>query len=78
MHCYICEVGEVRAGKATMTLERKGVTYVVNNVPALICQECGENYIDDATKSLLLKISHSPTPAGVHVDIREFETAFAL
>jgi YgiT-type zinc finger domain-containing protein len=77
MTCYICETGQVRAGKATMTLEREGLTLVVNGVPAQICQNCGENYIDQETRSQLLKIAERGAAPGVSVDIREFATAMS-
>jgi YgiT-type zinc finger domain-containing protein len=77
MHCPVCEIGEVRAGHSTVSVEQKEYRLVINNVPARVCQNCGENYIDDETKAQLLRLADIPAPQGVRVDIREYSTAFA-
>ncbi|MEK6813407.1 MAG: type II toxin-antitoxin system MqsA family antitoxin [Nitrospirota bacterium] len=75
MKCVICKQGETRPGKATVTLERDGMTLVVKNVPARICANCGEEYVDEGTTSLLLKAAEEAARAGVQVDIREYIAA---
>ncbi|MGH7938508.1 MAG: type II toxin-antitoxin system MqsA family antitoxin, partial [Bryobacteraceae bacterium] len=42
MKCTICKKGETAPGTATVTLERGGLTLVVKDVPAQICDNCGE------------------------------------
>jgi YgiT-type zinc finger domain-containing protein len=42
MHCVICKQSEPRPGTVTVTLERDGATVVVNQVPAMVCDNCGE------------------------------------
>jgi YgiT-type zinc finger domain-containing protein len=37
MNCAICRNGEMRPGKATVTLERDGTTLIVRGVPAEVC-----------------------------------------
>lgn len=46
MKCVICKHGETRPGMTTVTLERGGATLVVKGVPARICGNCGEAYVD--------------------------------
>jgi YgiT-type zinc finger domain-containing protein len=75
MKCVICKQGETRPGKATVTLERNGMTLVVKNVPARICANCGEEYVDEGTTSLPLKAAEEAARAGVQVDIREYIAA---
>ncbi len=75
MKCVICKQGETRPGKATVTLERSGMTLVVKNVPARVCANCGEEYVDEKTTSRLLKEAEEAARAGVQVDIREYIAA---
>ncbi|TAK13713.1 MAG: YgiT-type zinc finger protein [Anaerolineae bacterium] len=44
----MCRVADPEPGFATLTLECDGYTTVVNAVPAAICPECGEEYLDEA------------------------------
>lgn len=75
MKCVICKQGETRPGKTTVTLERDGLTIVIKNVPAQVCVNCGEEYVDDKTTSRLLKTAEEAARAGVQVDIREYIAA---
>ena len=75
MKCVICKQGEVRSGKATVILERNGMTLVFKSVPARVCQTCGEQYVNEATTSRLLQVAEEAARAGVQVDVREYLTA---
>lgn len=75
MKCVICKKGELKPGKATVTLERNGMTLVFKGVPATVCQNCGEEYIDEQTTSDLLKKAEETARAGVQVDVRQYLVA---
>jgi YgiT-type zinc finger domain-containing protein len=75
MKCMICKNGEIKSGKATITLEREGTTLVIKKVPAEVCNNCGEEYVDEATTARLLKTAEQAAQAGVQVDIREYIAA---
>jgi YgiT-type zinc finger domain-containing protein len=75
MKCIICKQGETRPGKVTVTLERDGVTLVTKCVPAEVCQNCGEEYVDAKITHKLLKASEEAVRIGVRVDIRDYVTA---
>jgi YgiT-type zinc finger domain-containing protein len=75
MTCVICRQGETRPGKATVTLERGGATVVIRGVPARVCDNCGEEYLDERTTTELLKTADAAAQAGVQVDIREYVAA---
>jgi YgiT-type zinc finger domain-containing protein len=72
MKCVICKHGETRPGKTTVTLERSGVTLVIKSVPAQICDNCGEAYIDQDITRQLLGTDDEALRAGVQIDVREF------
>ena len=72
MKCVICKKGTTRPGTSTVTLERDKATLVVKLVPSLICENCGEAYMDEKTTSRLLKTAEEAARAGVRVDLRDY------
>ena len=72
MKCVICKHGETQPGRTTVTFERGGATLVIKGVPAQICDNCGEAYVDEGTTAQLLEIADEAVRAGVQVDVREF------
>ena len=75
MKCVICKVGVTRPGITTVTLERGGLTFVVKHVPAQVCVNCGEAYVDEQTTASLLRTGEQVAQAGAQVDIRQFAPA---
>ena len=75
MRCLICKHGETKEGTTTVTLERGSSTIVFKEVPALICDNCGEKYIDEVVTKYLLRKAIELAKSGVEVDIRKYETA---
>ena len=75
MKCVVCKQGETESGKATLTLERDGLTMVVKGVPARVCQNCGEEYIDDEIVEELLTTAEQEAAEGTQVDVREYRAA---
>lgn len=72
MKCVICRHGETYDGFATVTLERDGLTQVVKKVPARVCDNCGEQYIDDTVAVELFKITEAAANSGAEVDVRHY------
>ncbi|HEX77138.1 MAG TPA: type II toxin-antitoxin system MqsA family antitoxin [Dehalococcoidia bacterium] len=72
MKCVICRQAETRPGKATVTLERDGATLVIKGVPARVCPNCGEEYVEEEITERLLQTAEEAARAGVQVDIREY------
>lgn len=72
MKCVVCKRGETREGQTSVTLERAGATLVVRKVPAQVCENCGEAYVEAAVTRRLLEASRQSLRAGVEVEIREF------
>ena len=75
MNCMICKHGQTQQGTTTVTLERDEKTLVFKGVPAQICQNCGEAYLDDETTKQLLDTAERAIEGGVQVEIREFTAA---
>ena len=75
MRCIVCKQAETRPDKATVTLERNGVTIVVKGVPAQVCPNCGEEYVDEEITRRLLLGAEQAMREGVRVDIRDYVAA---
>ena len=75
MKCPICRQGEFRPGTATVPLERGGMTIVFREVPALVRENCGEAFHDEAVSAALLKQAKQAALAGVEIDVRRFAVA---
>ena len=72
MKCMICKHGETIDGFTTITLEKNGATIVFQKVPALVCDNCGEKYVDGKITTSLLEEVNATIARGAKVDIREF------
>ena len=46
--CSVCK-GNLKNKKITYTQELEGKVYVVSDVPALVCDQCGEIYLSPDT-----------------------------
>ena len=51
MKCVVCKQAETRPGVTTVTFERGDSTFVVREVPAQVCPNCGEDYVSPAHPS---------------------------
>ena len=70
MKCVMCKQGETQPGTTTVTLECAATTVVFKNVPAEVCETCGEAYLDAATTRHLLHVVEEAAWVGVQVDVR--------
>lgn len=75
MICPVCKHGTTVPGTATATLEREGVTLVFKNVPAMVCDNCGEEYLDEDVTARLLDVAEEAAQTGVVVDVRRYKAA---
>jgi YgiT-type zinc finger domain-containing protein len=75
MKCPICRYGETVNGKASMTLERGNATLVFKNVPAQICNNCGEEFFAEEITSSILKQAELAVNDGIEFDVRQYRAA---
>lgn len=72
MKCLICKQARTHKGFASITLERDGTTLIFKNVPADICDNCGEIYHDEEVTRSLLVQAEQASGRGVELDVRRF------
>ena len=75
MRCPICRQGELHPGTSDETISHAGMTLVVKDVPAQICDVCGEPYFDEQVTQRLLDLAREAAAAGVVVDVRRYVAA---
>jgi YgiT-type zinc finger domain-containing protein len=75
MKCVVCKKGETKIGKATVTLDKDGTTLVFKGVPARVCTNCGEEYVDGKVAARLLKSATQAARSGIQVEIRQYSAA---
>jgi hypothetical protein len=51
------------------------MTIVFREVPALVCENCGEAFHDEAVTASLLQQAEQAALAGVEIDVRRFAVA---
>ena len=71
MKCVLCRNGETQKGETLFTISRDRVAVVVKNVPAQVCQNCGEAY-DDVTASRIFNQAEELVKSDNEVEILHF------
>ena len=69
MKCPICKNGETAPGRTTVLLERDNAVIVIKNVPADICDNCGEYYLDEETTGIVMDRAGDAVKKGAEVEI---------
>ena len=72
MNCVVCKHGETRPGQVTVTLQRGDTTVILKQVPAEVCQNCGEYYLSDTVAGQVMSRAEGAVKSGAEVEIRRF------
>lgn len=46
MKCVMCKGGELAPGETTVKVQRGETLVIIKDVPADVCRDCGEAYLD--------------------------------
>ena len=74
MECVICKNGTTEEGKATVTLELEGSIIAIKEVPAQICNNCGEYYLSEDMTKLVLKKAQDAFEMGVEIKVIKMDS----
>jgi len=72
MKCSICKQGEVKPGRATVMLERGESIIVLKNVPAEVCDDCGEYYLTADVLDEATRVANEAIERGAVVEVIRF------
>ena len=72
MKCQICKFGEMKKGHTQVVLTRNNTTLIFRNAPALICDDCGEYYLDENTAADIYTRAEACFSLGQQIAIIEY------
>ncbi len=72
MKCVICKSGETREGQTTVSLNRGGSTIIIKDVPAQICENCGEYYLSEEISAKVMALAENAIKHNAEVEILRF------
>jgi YgiT-type zinc finger domain-containing protein len=70
--CVICRQGETKAGTVTVTLQRGETTVIIKGVPAQVCENCGEYYLDENVTERIMAMGEEAVKKNVEVEILRY------
>lgn len=72
MKCAICKTGHTHPGTTTVTLQRGKTVVVVRDVPAEICEDCGEYYLSEPIARRVYADADETARRDVEVEIQRY------
>lgn len=72
MKCQICKTGTTNPGTTTVTLERGKTVVVVKDVPAQLCDNCGEYYLAEDVASRIYALAEEAVLRKVEVEVLHY------
>ncbi len=72
MKCILCKHGDTRAGESVVTLQRNETIVVIKNVPADICDNCGEFYLSSGVTQEVMARAEAAVKSGVELEILRY------
>ena len=72
LQCQLCKHGSTELGMVTVTLQRGATTVIIKGVPAEVCENCGEYYLDENTTKQVLSMAEQAVKNRAEVEILSF------
>jgi len=72
MTCLLCKNGQTSPGKVTVTLERGKTVVVIREVPANVCENCGEYYLDSSVAQEVYGRAEAAVARNAEVEILRY------
>ena len=71
MLCVLCK-GEVKSGRVNFPVDEEGNFILIKGVPAQICEQCGEFFLEDDVAEAIEEIVKNAKRSNVEVEILKF------
>jgi YgiT-type zinc finger domain-containing protein len=72
MKCALCKQGDTKPGTVTVTLQRGETTVILKDVPADVCENCGEYYLSEKVSGQVFERAEEAVKSGAEVEILRF------
>ena len=71
MNCVMCK-GEMVEGTINYPIDHESRFLLIRNVPALICEQCGEYFIDDTVFEKIQEIVRVARSSNVEIEVLRY------
>ncbi len=72
MKCVICKNGTTNPGRVTVTLQRGRSTIIIREVPAEVCENCGEYYLGEEATARVLAQAEAAAAKGTELEMTPY------
>lgn len=72
MICTICKIGKMNSGRVTVTLHRGQSVIVIKNVPASVCENCGEYSLSEEVTKEVMKRAEIAVANNAEVEVLQY------
>lgn len=72
MKCVICKNGITNPGRVNAVLQRNDSTIIFKDVPADVCENCGEYYLNEKVTNKILSRAEEAIKNGSEVEILRY------
>ena len=72
MNCTICKTGEYEPGKVTVKPERGHSIVIIKEVPAQVCDNCGEYTLDETVTNTIIEKAQQAVASNAEVEVLPF------
>lgn len=72
MNCTICKSGVMKPGRVTVTLQRGESIIVIKNVPAAICENCGEYTLDEQVTAEIMRLAERAVANNAEIEVLQY------
>ena len=74
-YCTTCKNGMMKPGFTSVTFDKDNVVIVFRNVPAQVCEVCGDYIIEGSIAKSLLKTAKEEREKGHEISILNYDKA---
>jgi len=72
MICLICRQAQLVPGFTSVKLDHEEINLTVSGVPASVCPNCGDAYLDETAATRLLQIVKQSIESGEPMEFLEY------
>lgn len=72
MQCRICKTGLFEPGFTTVILERDNAVVVIKDVPAQVCDNCGEYYLSEDVSTCIYALAEESVKRKVEAEVLRY------
>ncbi len=69
MKCALCKHGNTKPGNVTVNIQRGETTVILKDVPAEVCENCGEYYLSEKVGRQVFERAEEAVKHGAEVPI---------